>query len=47
VLGELKGDGDGQLAEFGLLGLFDRELRWDAVANGDVRFEGVLDALFE
>src|SRR5260370_21770309 len=47
LLGKLEGDGDGQLTEIRLLGLLDHQLRRNTVPDGDVRFKGLLDALFE
>jgi hypothetical protein len=47
LLGKLKRDGDGQLSEVGLSGLFDYDLRGNAVADGYMGFKRMLDALFE
>ena len=45
--GELKRNRNGELAELGLLRLFDHNLSLHAVTDGDMGLEGLLNTLFE
>ena len=45
--GELKRNRNGELAELGLLRLFDHNLSLHAVTDGDMGLKGLLNTLFE
>jgi hypothetical protein len=47
LFGKLERNGNGELSELGLLRLFDHNVSVDAVADGDMGLECLLNAFFE